>query len=49
MLRIAICGRALDQLREMLAKFPVRIVDRKPDVVISYGGVEWKAAEITVE
>lgn len=38
MLRVAICGRNLAELRKILAKFPVRLVERNPAVVLSYGG-----------
>lgn len=37
-MRVAICGRNLDDLRDILRGYPVEIVDRRPDVVISYGG-----------
>ncbi|MDT8391358.1 MAG: hypothetical protein RRC34_12710 [Lentisphaeria bacterium] len=36
--RIAICGRNLDELRTMLAGYPVTVVDTNPDLVISHGG-----------
>lgn len=37
-MRIAICGRNLDDLRKILENFPVSVVDEHPDAVISYGG-----------
>ena len=37
-LRIAICGRNLPVLRQLLATFPVTVVEAKPELVISYGG-----------
>lgn len=36
--RIAIRGRNLDELRNMLADYPVVLVDESPDLVISHGG-----------
>ncbi|MBN2450691.1 MAG: NAD(+)/NADH kinase [Lentisphaeria bacterium] len=38
LLRIAICGRHLDDLRQRLQRFPMVLVDSDPDLVISYGG-----------
>lgn len=38
MIRVAICGRHLDDLRGHLERFPVTVTDESPDVVISYGG-----------
>lgn len=37
-INVAITGRNLDELRPLLAMFPVDIVDTAPDLVISYGG-----------
>jgi len=37
-MRVAICGRNLDELTAILATLPVEIVPEKPDVVIAYGG-----------
>jgi len=36
--RIAICGRNLDDLRRHLAAFPVEVDPANPELVISYGG-----------
>lgn len=36
--RVALCGRNLQDLREILKRYPFRIVTDAPDVVISYGG-----------
>jgi len=37
-LRVAICGRNLPDLRRILRRQPVTLVESKPDLVISYGG-----------
>lgn len=37
-MRVAICGRNLDDLRELLAPLPLSVVESDPDLVISYGG-----------
>lgn len=37
-LRAAICGRNLDDLRELLQGYPVEFVDKDPEVVFSHGG-----------
>jgi len=37
-MRVALCGRNLDELKRILADFPVRVDASAPDVVISYGG-----------
>jgi len=37
-MRVAICGRNLDDLRDTLREFPFEVVDADPDAVISYGG-----------
>ncbi|OGV83628.1 MAG: hypothetical protein A3K19_07665 [Lentisphaerae bacterium RIFOXYB12_FULL_65_16] len=37
-LRVALCGRNLRDIADILRGFPVRVVERQPDVVISYGG-----------
>jgi NAD+ kinase len=37
-LRVALCGRNLRDIAAILRGLPVRIVERQPDVVISYGG-----------
>jgi len=38
MMRVILCGRHLDELRQILAGFPVREVTARPDLVLSYGG-----------
>ncbi len=38
MLKVAICGRHLDDLRRILQPYPVKLVTRRPDLIISYGG-----------
>jgi NAD+ kinase len=37
-LRVAVVGRHLDELLELLARFPLEVTDVSPDVVISHGG-----------
>jgi len=37
-MRVAICGRNLEDLLDILAAYPVEVVETDPDVVISYGG-----------
>lgn len=37
-IRAAICGRHLDELRRRLRGFPIEIVEKDPELVISYGG-----------
>lgn len=37
-IRVALCGRHLDDLRSRLEGFPVQVVDERPDLVICYGG-----------
>jgi len=37
-MRVALSGRHLDDLRTILADFPVEVVSTDPDLVISYGG-----------
>ncbi|MBT3380982.1 MAG: hypothetical protein HN742_42615 [Lentisphaerae bacterium] len=37
-MRVALCGRNLGDLRELLAPLPVTCVDVDPELVISYGG-----------
>lgn len=37
-MRVALCGRNLDDLDPLLQDYPVRIVDDRPDLVIAYGG-----------
>ena len=37
-LRVLICGRSLTELRRLLSRFAVQVVDRNPELVISYGG-----------
>lgn len=36
--RVAICGRNLTDLRRILRRFPFVVVEKNPDLVISYGG-----------
>ncbi len=36
--RAALCGRNLDDLRELLAGLPVELVEQQPEIVISHGG-----------
>ena len=38
MVRVILCGRHLDDLRQILAGFPVREVTDRPDLILSYGG-----------
>ncbi|MFA4945689.1 MAG: hypothetical protein WC789_13450 [Lentisphaeria bacterium] len=37
-MRVAICGRNLDDLRSLLRPLPLTMVEERPDLVISYGG-----------
>jgi NAD+ kinase len=37
-LRVALCGRNLEDIAGVLRRFPVHIVERQPDMVIAYGG-----------
>jgi NAD+ kinase len=37
-MKIAVCGRNLDDLRPLLEAYPVEIVTNDPELVISYGG-----------
>jgi NAD+ kinase len=37
-IRAAICGRHLDDLRELLKRFPIVVDNETPDIVISHGG-----------
>ncbi len=37
-MRLALCGRNLEDLHPLLDKYPVEIVNDTPDLVISYGG-----------
>lgn len=37
-IRVALCGRHLEDLRRRLRDFPVQVVEELPDLVICYGG-----------